>query len=222
MSFLKKLFRYLLTGTFFLLPFAITVGALAWLGRFIAKYLGPQTLIGKGLSNIGFFSFQTDYPLLSYVIGLLIVLAIIVAIGWIIERRWVKTIVDFINELIKKIPAIGTIYSSTQQLVKMFDNSSAVKKMTPVFCRFGSTLILTLMPTSDKFVIEGKTFCSVIIPTAPFPVGGAVLMVPEEDIVPSNMKLDQFLSYYGTMGVNGKEFIQILKESEFNDSENKE
>ena len=213
MSFLKKLFRYLLTGTFFLLPFVITVGAVAWLGLFIANYLGPNTFTGKWLSKIGFFSFQTNYPLLSYAIGLLIVLTFIVAIGWIIERRWVKTFVAFINELIKKIPAIGTIYSSTQQLVKMFDNSSNVKKMTPVFCRFGSTLVLTLMPTSDKFVIDGKTYCSVIIPTAPFPVGGAVLMVPEEDIVPSNMKLDQFLSYYGTMGVNGKEFIQILNDS---------
>ena len=213
MSFLKKLFRYLLTGTFFLLPFVITVGAVAWLGLFIANYLGPNTFTGKWLSKIGFFSFQTNYPLLSYAIGLLIVLTFIVAIGWIIDRRWVKTFVAFINELIKKIPAIGTIYSSTQQLVKMFDNSSNVKKMTPVFCRFGSTLVLTLMPTSDKFVIDGKTYCSVIIPTAPFPVGGAVLMVPEEDIVPSNMKLDQFLSYYGTMGVNGKEFIQILNDS---------
>lgn len=214
MSILKKLFRYFLTGTFFLLPFIITVGAVAWLGLFIAKYFGPNTFIGKWLAKIGLFYFQTNYPLLSYVIGLLIVLAIIIAVGWIIERRWVKAIVEFINELIKKIPAIGTIYSSTQQLVKMFDNSNNVKKMTPVFCRFGSTLVLTLMPTADKFVIDGKTYCSVIIPTAPFPVGGAVLMVPEEDIVPSDMKLEQFLSYYGTMGVNGKDFIQILKESE--------
>ncbi len=214
MSFLKKLFRYLLTGTFFLLPFVITVGAVAWLGLFIANYLGPNTFIGKWMGSIGVFYFQTKYPLISYLIGLLIVLTIIIAIGWIIERSWVKALVDFINELIKKIPAIGTIYSSTQQLAKMFDNSSNVKKMTPVFCRFGSTLILTLMPTSDKFVIDGKTYCSVIIPTAPFPVGGAVLMVPEEDIVPSDMKLEQFLSYYGTMGVNGKEFINIAKDSE--------
>lgn len=214
MSFLKKLFRYLLTGTFFLLPFVITVGAVAWLGLFIANYLGPNTFIGKWLGTIGVFYFQTNYPLLSYFIGLLIVLTIIIAVGWIIERSWVKATLDFINELIKKIPAIGTIYSSTQQLVKMFDNSNNVKKMTPVYCRFGSTLVLTLMPTSDRFVINGKTYCSVIIPTAPFPVGGAVLMVPEEDIVPSDMKLEQFLSYYGTMGVNGKEFIQILKDSE--------
>ena len=214
MSFLKKLFRYLLTGTFFLLPLIITVGAVAWLGLFIANYFGPNTFIGKWLGYIGIFYFQTNHPLLSYVIGLLIVLAIIIAIGWIIERRWVKAIVDLINELIKKIPAIGTIYSSTQQLVKVFDNSNNVKKMSPVFCRFGSTLVLTLMPTADRFVIDGKTYCSVIIPTAPFPVGGAVLMVPEEDIVPSDMKLEQFLSYYGTMGVNGKDFIQILKESE--------
>lgn len=203
----QKLFRYLLTGTFFLLPFVITVGAVAWLGLFIADYLGPNTFIGKWLGNIGLFYFQTKYPLLSYIVGLLTVLAIIMTIGWIIERSWVKAIVKFVNDLIKKIPIIGTLYGAIQQLVGMFDDKT--KNMKPVYCRFGSTLVLALMPSSDIFVINDQSFHSVMIPTAPFPFGGALIMVPVEDVIPSDMTIEQLCSYYGAIGVTGKDFIPV-------------
>lgn len=210
----QKLFRYLLTGTFFLLPFIITIGVVAWFGLFIAKYLGPNTFVGKSLSNIGLIYFQTNYPLLSYLIGLLIVLSIIMLIGFIIERRGIKKVVEFINNTIKKIPAIGTIYSSIQQLVNLFrkdEENNNVKNMTPVFCRFGSTTVLALLPVSDQFVVNDKVYYSVIIPTAPVPFGGAVLMVPVEDVYPVNMTMDQFLSYYGSMGVTGNQYIKTIQ-----------
>lgn len=202
----QKLFRYLLTGTFFLLPFVITVGAVAWLGLFIARYLGPKTIVGKWLAKIGFFYFQTNYPLLSYIIGILIVLAIIMLIGFIIERRWVKATVEFINKLIKKIPIIGTIYDTICKLVNSLDNSK-VKEMTPVYCRFGSTMVLALLTTLDKISIDGKNYYSAIIPTAPVPFGGAVLMVPEEDVVfpAPNISFDKFFSYYSSLGIVGLE-----------------
>ncbi|MBR0238915.1 MAG: DUF502 domain-containing protein [Thermoguttaceae bacterium] len=208
MKFLTKPFRYLLTGTFFLLPFVITIGTLAWLGLFIAHYLGPNTFVGSWLVKLGFFSFRSNYPLLSYCIGLLIVLTIIALIGWIIERSWIKTIVHTVNELIKKIPIIGNFYNSICALVNAF-NKNQMDNMTPVYCRFGGTMILALQPTADKFVVNEKTYVSVIIPTAPVPAGGAVLMVPEEDVIPANMKIEQFMSFYFSMGVTGKDFIPI-------------
>ena len=136
----QKLFRYLLTGTIFLLPFVITVGAVAWLGLFIAQYLGPSTFVGKWLAKIGLFSFQTNYPLLSYIIGLLTVLAIIMAVGWIIERRWVKTCVELLNELIKKIPIIGAFYDAVCQLVSTLDKSKFIAAWSEVSKAFGMTI----------------------------------------------------------------------------------
>ena len=212
MNILKKPFRYLLTGTFFLLPFIITIGAVTWLGLFIANYLGPNTFIGKWLVKLGLFSFQTSYPLLSYCIGLLIVLALIAVVGWIIEITWINAIVKTINNLIKRIPIVGNFYNSICSLVNTFDKNK-MGSNKPVYCRFGSTMILALQPTSDKFIINGKVFVSVIVPTAPVPAGGAVMMVPEEDVIPADMKIDDFLSFYFSMGATGKDFIQILNDS---------
>lgn len=202
----QKLFRYLLTGTIFLLPFVITVGAVAWLGLFIAQYLGPSTFVGKWLAKIGLFSFQTNYPLLSYIIGLLTVLAIIMAVGWIIERRWVKTCVELLNELIKKIPIIGAFYDAVCQLVSTLDKSK-FKQMTPAYCRLGSTMVLALLTTLDKITIDGKSYYSAIIPTAPVPFGGAVLIVPEEDVIfpEPNIPFEPFCKYYTSLGMIGLE-----------------
>lgn len=209
MTILQKLFRYLITGTVFLLPFIITASIVAWIGINIAKYFGPNTLIGSWLEKIGFFWLQSNYPLLSWFLGLLTTLLVLIIIGFLVERRFVKQAVNAMNGQIKRIPAIGTLYGSIHQLVSLFvkNENSDMKNMKPVYCRFGGTIVLALMPTTDKFIIGDKSFYSVIIPTAPIPFGGAVLMVPEEDVIFSDMHMDQFLSYYGSMGATGNQYI---------------
>ena len=202
----QKLFRYLLTGTFFLLPFIITVGAVAWLGLFIAQYLGPNTFVGKWLAKIGLFSFQTNYPLLSYFIGLLTVLTIIIVVGWFIERRWVKASVEYVDDLIKRIPILGSFYDAVSQLVNTFDKRK-VKKMTSVYCRLGSTMVLALLTSLEKITIDGKVFYAVIVPTAPVPFGGAILMVPVEDVIfpDPSIPFEKLFAYYTTLGIKGIE-----------------
>ena len=206
MKLFQKVFRYLLTGTIFLLPFIITVGAVAWLGLFIAQYLGPNTLVGKWLAKIGLFSFQTNYPLLSYFVGLLTVLAIIIVVGWFIEITWVNLIVTYVNDLIKKIPLIGKFYKTVCQLVSTLDKSK-MKEMTPAYCRLGSTMVMVLLTTLKKVTINGKSYYSAIIPTAPVPFGGAVLMVPEEDVIfpDPSIPWDTLLTFYTSMGMTGLE-----------------
>ena len=206
MNFLQKIFRYLLTGTIFLLPFVITVGAVAWLGLFIAQYLGPGTFVGKWLAKIGLFSFQTNYPLLSYLIGLLTVLAIIIVVGWFIEITWVNSVVTYVNDKIEKIPFFGKFYKTVCQLVSTLDKSK-MKEMTPAYCRLGSTMVMVLLTTLNKISIDGKNYYSAIIPTAPVPFGGAVLMVPEEDVIfpDPSIPWDTLLTFYTSMGMTGLE-----------------
>lgn len=209
MKILQKLFRYLLTGTFFLLPFVITIGLLWWIGYYVAKFLGPSTLVGGWLKAIGYYAFKQEYPLLAWLLGLLSILAFIMIIGFIVERRFIKNLVKWIKDTTKKIPAIGTLYGAILKLVEIFQkkDDATTEGMTPVYCRFGGTIIMALLTAPEKFIINGKSFYSVIIPTAPVPVGGAVIMVPEEDVIFTELKREHFISFYGTMGATGSDFI---------------
>ena len=49
-----------------------------------------------------------------------------------------------------------------------------------------------------------------MIPTAPVPAGGAIIMVPVEDVTLTDLKIDSFLKIYGTMGVAGSKFIPTV------------
>ena len=203
---IQKLFRYLITGTIFLLPFVITIGAIIWLGILVVQYLGPNTVVGKWLEQIGLFYglyyFQPNYQLLSYLIGLLIGLAIIIAVGAFIEITWVDPLIKKVDDFIKKIPIIGPFYETACQLVSTLDKSK-FKQMTPVYCRLGSTMVLALLTTLNKTTINGKAYYSAIIPTAPVPFGGAVLMVPEEDVIfpDPSIPVDKLVAYYTSAGM---------------------
>jgi uncharacterized membrane protein len=40
-----------------------------------------------------------------------------------------------------------------------------------------------------------------MIPTAPIPFGGALLLVPEEQVAPAGMGIDQLSGFYLSLGV---------------------
>ena len=49
--------------------------------------------------------------------------------------------------------------------------------------------------------LEGRAYCAILIPTAPIPVGGGLLYVPQEWIRAADMGVDQLTSIYVSMGL---------------------
>ncbi len=208
MNIFRRVSQSFLTGIIFLLPFVATGLIVIWLVSFLAMYLGPGTVVGKSLGKIGMQFTQSSS--LSYLFGWIAVLAFIILLGLFIENTSKRFITEWTDWLMKKIPAVGMIYGSTRQLVNLMDadNSSELQNMSPVYCRFGGTIFLALLPTSDEFVIQDNTYRAVIIPTAPVPFGGAVIMVPSSDVWDAKISVEQLLNFYVSMGISAKEYIQ--------------
>lgn len=209
MAFFRKIAQYFLTGILFLLPFIATAVIVIWLVYFLASYLGPGTYIGETLGKIGMRFTQSS--VLSYAVGWIVVMGVVFVLGFFIEntsKRWITETFDW---LMKSIPAVGMIYGSIRQLVGLMEKKEAsdIKNMSAVYCRFGGTIFLALLPTSDEFLIEEKSFRAVIIPTAPIPFGGAVIMVPKEDVWDAKISVEQLLSFYVSMGITAKDYISV-------------
>jgi uncharacterized membrane protein len=64
------------------------------------------------------------------------------------------------------------------------------------------------MPTPELFRIGDTDYHAVLIPTAPVPVGGALIFVPARSIILSDLSMDAFMSLYVSMGVTGPQFLQ--------------
>jgi uncharacterized membrane protein len=50
-------------------------------------------------------------------------------------------------------------------------------------------------------VIEGARYRPVLIPSAPVPVGGGLLFLPEDWVKPAELKIEDLTSLYVSMGV---------------------
>jgi uncharacterized membrane protein len=48
---------------------------------------------------------------------------------------------------------------------------------------------------------------AVLIPTAPIPVGGSLMLVPVKSIQPADMTVEHFISIYLSMGASGSQYI---------------
>ena len=208
-AFCKRLTGIFLAGLLAIAPLALTVAIVIWVVSFVEGFIGPQTALGRALASLG-LKFSSN-SMLAYIIGWLFVLAAIFAVGLLVNTGAKRLIHKLTDAVLKRIPLISNIYGTSKQLVEMFDkkNESELKSMSAVFCQFGKEGpgVLALMPSSERFRIDGRDYHVVIIPTAPVPFGGGLLFMPAEAVKPADMSVDGLISIYVSMGVTTAEFL---------------
>ena len=82
--------------------------------------------------------------------------------------------------------------------------------MSVVYCIFGGdrgTAFLALLVSPQIYVINGREYKIVIVPTAPVPFGGGLLFVPIECVHAADMSVDGLMSIYVSMGVTAPQFM---------------
>ena len=200
-----------LAGLFTVLPLVVTIAIVIWVGGFLDDYFGPSTRLGQLLSSVGLRFVANDTT--AYLLGWIIVLAGIFGIGLLVEFGAQRLLRDRVDALFSRMPLLGGVYGTVRQLVAMIDKrgKTDLKGMRVVYCKFGSeggALLLALMPTPELFRIGDTDYHAVLIPTAPVPVGGALIFVPARSIILSDLSMDAFMSLYVSMGVTGPQFLQ--------------
>jgi uncharacterized membrane protein len=201
-----------LAGFFTVLPLVVTIAIVVWVGEFLDDYLGPTTRLGRLLSSVGLrFAANETF---AYLIGWVLVLGGIFAVGLLMEFGAQRLLRDRVDALFARMPFLGGVYGTVRQLVAMVDKrgQTNLKGMQVVYCKLGGeggALLLALMPTPERFRIGELDYHAVLIPTAPVPVGGALLFVPAASVLPSDLSMDAFMSLYVSMGVTGPQFLPI-------------
>ena len=210
MGYIKKLGRYFLTGVFTLLPLIITAAVAIWLTGFISQYLGPGTALGGLVKSFGLK--VSSHKTVAYIVGWAAVLSVIFLIGLIVEMGARKYIQHTVERVMRRIPIIGKVYSTATQLVDIIGKKGEdeLKGMRVVYCSFGDekgAVFLALMPTAEQFMINEIEHRVVLIPTAPVPIGGGLLLVPADSIHPASMSIEDFMSIYLSMGASSSQYI---------------
>ncbi|MCG6876313.1 MAG: DUF502 domain-containing protein [Betaproteobacteria bacterium] len=197
----------LAAGFIALLPLALTLGLVAWLATFIARFLGPGSTVGNLLANLG-FQFVAQ-PAAAYALGLLILIAAIYVLGMIVRTRLKGRIMSLVTAIVGPIPVVGRLYDVASKFVALLDRKdkdvATLDTMTTVWCFFGGeggAAALALMPSPETVTLDGKPYRAVLIPTAPVPFGGGLLYVPEEWVKPAGIGVERLTSTYISMGIS--------------------
>jgi uncharacterized membrane protein len=197
-------FRTFIAGFLVLLPLAVTLAVIVWVGSLIFAYLGPDSAIGRILLSIG-FNFS-DSPAVAYALGAVVVVGLVYLLGIAVESRLESRIRSLLDSLMQRIPFVGNLYDVTRRFVAIMEkrDQEGLKSMSPVWCSFGGeggATVLGLLPMPKPILIGGQHYHVVLVPSAPVPVGGALIYVPAAWVKPANIGVESLMTIYVSMGV---------------------
>src|ERR1700741_467559 len=112
-------FRTFIAGFLVLLPLAVTIAVIVWVGSLIFAYIGPDSAIGRILISIG-FNFSNS-PIIAYALGAVIVVGLIYLLGLAVESRLESRIRSLIDALMQRIPFVGNLYDVSKRFVAIMD-----------------------------------------------------------------------------------------------------
>ena len=200
--FWSRLVSPFITGLVFLAPVILTIILIQWVAGYVIAALGPDTLLGGLLARGGMLLTRT--PELAFISGLGIALLLIWALGLLFQTRARGRLQGGFDTLLGRLPVIGGIYRPLAQLVRMIGKSPTgeLQGMAVVMVRFGAdTEIMGLLATPRVFDLGQGPQHLVMLPTAPVPIGGALLFVNTAQVRPMpDLGVDDMAKFYVSMG----------------------
>jgi uncharacterized membrane protein len=213
---LRTLLRIFATGALAALPLAATALIFAWAARFLIRWLGPESAVGHVLVSIGLGVGASE--VVGYAIGVAIVAAAIFGLGLLVEAGLQRGFATIVNGLLLRIPVVGTVYDLMKRLAGLLraqdESGNGTKAMSAVWCHFGgpqaegNCVALALLGSDSPVLINGQRCVAVLIPTAPVPVGGGLLYVPEHWITPADVGVEAVTSIYVSMGLTSPQYLK--------------
>lgn len=201
--FLQGLLGTWLAGLLALLPLVLTLLLLGWAAGFVHRHMGPDSLVGQVLS--GFGGAFTDHPALEYLVGALILALVILPLGLLVRSGLQRPLAALVDRTVRRIPVVGSLYQLADRFVGLLDRKQEadIGAMRPVWCRFGGdgVAVLALLPNPQPVDIGGLPHLAVLVPTAPVPIGGGLLYVPEAWVSPAPMGVEGLTRVYLSMGI---------------------
>jgi uncharacterized membrane protein len=200
---MSRLARTFIAGLLVILPIVLTVVLVVWVANIVITFVGPNSVVGSILITLGFgFSASTW---VAYLAGVLIVAFFIYVLGIVVESRLQHSVHNIIGNVMQRIPLIGYIYDMAKRLIAIVERrDDGFQGMRPVWCFFGGeggAAVLALLPVSEPVMLAGEPYHVVLIPSAPVPVGGALVYVPVKWVKPADIGIEGLMSIYVAMGV---------------------
>ena len=196
-SIFSKIRNNFIAGIVVLIPIGINLYLTLFLirisGKIIPKEINPNNYLPFNIPGV----------------EIVIALIIITFIGWLSLSFLGKKIFEILNNILKKIPILRTIYSAIGQMTESFtktgDNQKSVVLLE--YPRKGIWAV-GFATKENEGLIKNKVkeeIINVFVPTTPNPTSGFLLMVPKKDLIFLDVTFEQaskFIVSAGTTNID--------------------
>lgn len=210
------LLRIFVTGLLAALPLAATLAIFWWAASLLIRWLGPDSAVGRVLRAVGLG--VTESEVAGYAIGVALVALAIFALGLLVETGLQRGLSRMVESVLERIPLVRNVYDLSRKIVGLVSqrDGAGMQSMSAVWCHFGGTptagepgraAVLGLLSTPEPVFIDGRPYLGVIVPTAPVPVGGGLLYLPQDWVSPAGVGFEALTSIYVSMGLTSAQHL---------------
>ncbi|MCA8958662.1 MAG: DUF502 domain-containing protein [Planctomycetes bacterium] len=192
---MRKLGKIFLQGLAAVLPLALTIYVLWWLGTTAERLFGP--VIRRVLPGDAYV------PGLGVAVGL----GLVFAIGLVLRAWWVRSLWNAFEELFERIPLVKTIYGAVKDMMSFFGGDERRQQLDQVvMLRWGDppVQLLGLVTNEDARKVTGRDAdegqVAVYLPMS-YQIGGFTLLVPRSAVTATELSVEEGMRFAMTAGV---------------------
>jgi len=195
---MKQFFRYIFVGALAFIPLIIVVQLILWVNDITVQlFKVVSSYTNSSLFTVGIFVFT------------IVVLALI---GSSIEKAGKSYLVSTIDNILAKVPAIGTVYSIVKKITALFTPNNKDEKREVVLVEYPKAGLWVPAYVLSKY----ETVLVIFIPTSPNPTSGYTVIVDKTKVKPTTLTVaeaSQFIVSMGADFVKKEEITSIIQQN---------
>ncbi|GHF31293.1 hypothetical protein GCM10017044_28490 [Kordiimonas sediminis] len=202
--------RYIFLGLFTLIPIWLTLLLTAAILDFINDMAAPVlNWLTAGIEPDESLYRIANAPAFRTTVSLCILLLGLYTVGLLASRWLGQKLLGLLDAIVKRVPIVNTIYKTLKRLTEaMQSNSDDFERVVLIEFPSKSMKTVGLVTKTFKDTNTGRELAAVYVPTTPNPTSGYLEIVPVENLVPTNWKIDEAMSFIISGGADVPGTIQ--------------
>jgi uncharacterized membrane protein len=154
-----------------------------------------------------------EVPWLSSALAIALTLLMLYLLGWAVTHLIGRRILSNLEDWLKHIPFVTTVYGATKRLVEAFQTDGIEKSQKVVLIEFPHTEMKAVGFHTRTMIDEesGIELAAVYVPTAPNPTSGYLEIVPLDRIIPQDWSVDEAMTFVVSGGTTAPDTIRYTR-----------
>ena len=146
-------------------------------------------------------------------LGVIIALIFMYLLGILVTNFLGKKIVSIGEAILRKIPLANTIYGTAKQITQSVSGASNKAFKKAVLINYPRPGLWTIaVVTGDSIDGNGVSYYHLFVPTTPNPTSGVMVIIPQDDVIDSNLTVEEALKTIISGGMLGPKVNEIAKD----------